>query len=76
MLHSIWAGFKGNGYAFLIKLFDFNVLTKPIDYLVSDTFEGNNKSPINYYLKDDEIKESRYSPENSAKNIYTDFINQ
>ena len=47
-----------------------------VKLIIIDSFEGEYSLPAKYYITDEKINYWRYSPENSVKNIYTDFLNQ
>lgn len=47
-----------------------------VKLIIIDTFEGDEITPLKYYFNGDEIDYWRYSPEDSQKSIYTDFLNQ
>lgn len=47
-----------------------------VKLIIIDTFKGDGLIPLTYYTNDDIIKYWQYSPENSVKKIYTDFLNQ
>lgn len=47
-----------------------------VKLIIIDTFSTDYTYPIKYFYEEDHIDYWRYSPENSMKNIYTDFLHQ
>ena len=39
-----------------------------------DCFEGDYTPPLQYFFNGSSMQHWQYSPENSTKNIYTDFV--
>jgi len=47
-----------------------------VKLIIIDTFESDTVLQGRYFINDEKIDYWHYSPENSIKNIYTDFLNQ
>ena len=47
-----------------------------VKLIIIDSFEGDYSAPIHYFCNEEKINYWRYSPENSTKDIYTDFSSQ
>lgn len=45
-----------------------------VKLIIIDCFEGENTQPLKYFYQEDRLSRWQYSPINSCKNIFTDFV--